>query len=180
MVVIDVIILKGRHVVSLEVFKTQALDQLHINHMGIEKNMLLACKSISCINIYDNIEKHINSFTTCLTFQQTQVKDKIIHHDIQAKPWEVIGADMFSLNNKHYFCIIDYRNKFPISKKTEDMSVYSLILMCKVIFAECRLPRQIMSDSGGNFIPGKFKMFCKSLNIEQAFCQYTTTRVMDK
>ena len=26
-----------------------------------------------------------------------------------------------------------------------------------------------MSDSGGNFVSDKFKIFCKSLNIEQAF-----------
>ena len=41
--------------------------------------------------------------------------------------------------------------------------------MCKVIFAEYRPPRKIMLDSGGNFISDKFKTFCKSLNIEQAF-----------
>ena len=29
--------MKGRHVVIPEILKTQALDQLHVNHMGIEK-----------------------------------------------------------------------------------------------------------------------------------------------
>ena len=37
MAVIDGIILKGRHVVIPEVLKTQALDQLHIKHIRIEK-----------------------------------------------------------------------------------------------------------------------------------------------
>ena len=41
--------------------------------------------------------------------------------------------------------------------------------MCKVIFAEYRLPKKKMSDSGGNFISDKFKIICKSLNIEQVF-----------
>ena len=26
-------------------------------------------------------------------------KEKIIHHDILMKPWDVIGADMYQLNN---------------------------------------------------------------------------------
>ena len=107
MAVINGIILKGRHVVILEVLKTQALDQLHINHMGIEETKVLACESIYWVNINDDIEKHINNCTTCLTFQQAQLKDKIIHHDIPAKAWEVIGTDMFTLNNKHYLCVID-------------------------------------------------------------------------
>ena len=34
--------------------------------------------------------------TTDLTFQLTQPKDKMIHHDIPVRPWGVIGADMFT------------------------------------------------------------------------------------
>ena len=119
--------------------------------MGKEKK-LLACESVYWLNINDDIESHIKNCTTCLTFQQTQLKDKLIHHDNQAKPWEVIGADIFTLNDKHYLCIMDYHSKFPIIKKTEDFSADSLILTCKVIFADYGLPKKIMSDSGGNFI----------------------------
>ena len=88
---------------------------------------------------------------------------------ILARPWEVIGADMITLNNKHYLCIIDYHSKFTVIKKTEDLSADSLILTCKIIFAEYELPKKIMSDSGGSFVSDKFKTFYRSLNIEQAF-----------
>ena len=53
--------------------------------------------------------------------------------------------------------------------KTEDLSADSLMLMCKAIFAQYRLPKKIMSDSAGNFVSDKCKKFCKSLNIEQVF-----------
>ena len=76
---------------------------------------------------------------------------------------------MFTLNNKQYLCILDYHSKFLIVKKTKGPSADSLILMCEIIFTECGIPKKIMSDSGGNFISDKFKTFCKSLNIEQAF-----------
>ena len=48
MVVIDVVIMKGRHIIIPEVLNPQVLDQLHINHMGIEKKKtkLLAFKFI--------------------------------------------------------------------------------------------------------------------------------------
>ena len=128
--------------------------------MGIENAKLLAHELIYWVNINDDIEKHINNCTTCVAFQQTQPKDKIIHHDIPAKPWELIGADRFNLNNKHYLCIIDYHSKFPIIQKTEDLTVDSLILTCKVVFAKYRLSRKTMSGLGGNFISGKFKTFC--------------------
>ena len=59
MAVIDGVILKGWHVVIPESFKKQALEQLHLSHMGKEKTKLLAHESIYWINIHDNIEKHI-------------------------------------------------------------------------------------------------------------------------
>ena len=89
----------------------------------------------------------------------------MVHHDILLRPWDVIGIDMITFNNKHYLCIVDYHSKFPIVKNTEDLSADSLILTCKIIFAEYGIPKKIMYDSGSNFISDNFKAFCKSLNI---------------
>ena len=69
-----------------------------------------------------------------------QPKEKIIHHDIPLRPWEVLGADVFHFNNKNYLCIVDYYSKFPIIKKLEGLSAKSLITTTKVIFAEYGIP----------------------------------------
>ena len=75
---------------------------------------------------------------------------------------------MFTLHNKNYLCIVDYHSKFPVIKK-EDLSADSLTLTCKIISAEFGLPKKIMSEVGGTFISDKFKIFYRSLNIEQSF-----------
>ena len=49
----------------------------------------------------------LKNCTTHLTFQQTPSKDKMIHHDIPVRPWDIIGTDMSTLNNKDYLCILD-------------------------------------------------------------------------
>ena len=53
--------------------------------MGIEKTKPLAYESIYWTNINDDTEKCIKNCSTYLTFQQTQPKEKIIHHDNSAK-----------------------------------------------------------------------------------------------
>ena len=160
--VIDGFIMKGRCVIIPESLKAQELDQLYINHRGIEKTNLLAYKSIYWPNIHNNIANFIKKCTTCLTFQQAQYKEKMIHHDILVRLWDVIGTDTFTLNNTQYLCIVDYHSKFPIIKKTEDLSADSLILTCKIIFTEYGIAKKIMSDSGSNFVSDKFRTFCKS------------------
>ena len=39
-------------------------------------------------------KNYIKNCNTCLEFQQTQPKEKIIHHDIPIRPWDVVGADI--------------------------------------------------------------------------------------
>ena len=50
----------------------------------------------------------------------------------------------------------------------DNLSADSLISAFKVIIAEYGIPKRVMSDAGGNFMAEKFKIFCNSLNIEQA------------
>ena len=79
--VLDGIILKGRCIIIPNSLRQQVLNQLHTNHMGIEKTKLLACKCVYWYSINADIEKYIKQCATCLEFQQTQPKEKIIHHD---------------------------------------------------------------------------------------------------
>ena len=109
--------------------------------------------------MYADIDNHIKNCSTCLHIQQTQPLEKIIHHDIPEKSWEVIGSDMFTLNSKNYNCIVDYHSKFPIVMREEHKFTESLIIACKVIFSEYGLPKKIMSDAGGNFISDKLRHF---------------------
>ena len=48
------------------------------------------------------IENHIKDCSTCLNFQH-------------------FGADIFTLHNKNYLCIVEYCSKFPVTKKLEDV-----------------------------------------------------------
>ena len=123
-------------------------------------------KSVYWVNINTDIGKLYKNCNMCLEFQSTQPKERIIHHDIPVRPWDVIGTDMFQLNNKDYLCIINYHSKFLIVKKMEGPSTDSLISAFEVVISEYSIPKGIMSDVGGNFISEKFENFCNSLNIE--------------
>ena len=111
--------------------------------MGIKNTKLLACKSVYWVNINNDIENHIKNCSTCLEFQQTQPKEKNIHHDIPMRPWEVIGADVFQLNNNNYLCIVDYHSKFLVIKRMVGLSAGILIGAVKIIFAEYEHTMQI-------------------------------------
>ena len=97
-----------------------------------------------------------------------QPKEKIIHHDLPLRPWEVVRADIFHFSNKNYLCIVDYDSKFPVIKGLEGLLVENLINTVKIIFAKYGIPQKIMSDTGTTFISDKFQQFCATVNVEQA------------
>ena len=59
LVVTDGMILKGRCIIIPNTLQQRVLDQLHTNHMGIEKMKLLACKCVYWHSINADIEKYI-------------------------------------------------------------------------------------------------------------------------
>ena len=64
--VIDGIILKGRCIIMLNSLREQVLNQLHTNHMGIEKTKLLACECVYWPSINADIKKYIKQCPTHL------------------------------------------------------------------------------------------------------------------
>ena len=74
--VIGGIVMKGRCIIIPKMLKQQALNQVHGNHMGMEKMKLLVCKSIYWVNINNDVDNYVKNYSTCLVFQQTQPKEK--------------------------------------------------------------------------------------------------------
>ena len=68
----------------------------------------------------------------CLAYQTTSPKDKVMSHKIRLTPWEAVGADIFTINNKHYLCIVDYHSEFPVVKQMAVFSADNIIKTCKV------------------------------------------------
>ena len=50
-----------------------------------------------------------------------------LDHEIPDKLWETLGEDIITVNEKHYLCIVDYHNKFPVIKHITAFNADNLI-----------------------------------------------------
>ena len=156
LVVIDGIILMGWCIIMPNSLRQQVLNQLHTNHMGIEKTKLLAHKSVYWSNINADIKKYIKECATCLEFQQMQPKEKSIHHDIPLRLWEVVRVDIFHFNNKNYLCVCRLQQQISHCQEIGGIVSREPHQHHKIIFAEYDIPQKIMSDAGMNFVSDRF------------------------
>ena len=92
-------------------------------------------------------------FPTCLDHQATQPKDKEVLHKTLRRSWECVGADIFSINNKHYLFHCRLLQQIPVVKNA------------RLSFSEYRLHSKIFSDAGTNFISGKVQDLVQKLGI---------------
>ena len=83
-----------------------------------------------------DIKSTVKQCATCLDHQQIQSHDKTIPYDILCKPWEVVGADVLSINNNTLLCVVNYYSKFLIVQKTYALSADDLIRVAKIVFSE--------------------------------------------
>ena len=77
----------------------QYLWYVHVYHL-VGCHCLFMCVFSMCIMECGHWKPYKNC-STCLHFQPKQPWEKVIHHNIPGKPWEVVGADIFTLNNKN-------------------------------------------------------------------------------
>ena len=110
---------------------------------------------------------HSQAMHPMLGVQANAAQERALHYEIPCRPWEVVGADVFMINSETLLCIVDYQSKFPTVKKVNSLSVGDLMQMAKLIFAEHRLPKKIVSDVDKNFKTEIFKAFCRRMNTQQ-------------
>ena len=91
---------------------------------------------------------------------------------------ELFGADIFTINNMHHFCIVDYHSEFPIMKQVEGFSTGNLIKTCKIVFSEYGPLSNIVSDAVTNLLEKSLRTSAKSLAFDLQYHHYTTTRAM--
>ena len=62
-----------------------------------------------------------------------QLGENTTPYNILAILWEVVGGDIFVINNRNLLCIVDYYSKFLVMQKVESLSA-------RVVFGEFGLP----------------------------------------
>ena len=133
MAVIDGIIMKGRWIVISRELQKQAMSQPHNSNIGVEMMRLPACEYIYWIGINTDIENHIKTVQHVSYFSKCSQWRDLCTMNFQ-EDCGMVGADMFSLYNKIYLCIVYYHRKFLVIKKTESILGGNLPIALKTFF----------------------------------------------
>ena len=107
------LILNGTRVVIPRTLRKATLSKIHEGHMGIEKCKRRARDHVYWPGINTHIQEMVTACSECQTFRPSNVSEPLQPHQIPTKPWQKIGADLFSHEGKNYLVMVDYASGYP-------------------------------------------------------------------
>ena len=136
----------GKLIVPASV-RPDMLSIVHEGHLGMEKCKAVARQSLFWPGMSKDIEHKVASCLTCNKYCNEQTKEPLIPHSVPQRPWQKVGADIFSFARRDYLLVVDYYSKFPEVAFLEDKTAFSVIRQLKVIFARHGIPEEVIADN---------------------------------
>ena len=107
--VADGLIFRGERLVIPQTERSRIKKDIHIGHVGIEGCLRRARESVYWPGMNAEIKEWIQTCETCREYERSQPKESLMSHDVPDRPWQKVGVDLFSYEDKDYMVTTDYR-----------------------------------------------------------------------
>jgi hypothetical protein len=160
--VCEELIFKNNCIVVPQSLRSDMLERIHYNHMGLDK-----CKSRarSCMFwpfMGRDIENKVLNCSTCDRFRKNNSKEPMQIREMPNKPWWHLGTDVFHYKGRNYILVVDYYSKYFEVSELKDLRPETTIDILKSIFSRFGIPEYLYSDGATNYTSFKMKEFAQS------------------
>ena len=101
-------------------------------------------------------------------------------HEVPSRPWQKVGADLFTLHDKDYLVTVDYySNYWEIDRLYGTLST-TVIQKLKAHFARYGIPDELVTDNGPQFTSSSFNHFTTKWDIQHRTSSLTTLNLMGR
>ena len=109
--------------------------------------------------------------------QHVYQREPLIVHDVPERPWQKVGCDIFTLDEKDYLCTVDYFSGYFEIDHLERKTARAVITRLKCHFSNHGIPNLFKSDNGPPFDSQEFRDFAAAYEFELSPVLPTILRV---
>ena len=157
----DQLVFKGPVVVIPAALRSEMAAKCHATHIGIEGCIRRARESMYSPRMSSELKDYISKCDICLTHRSAQTKETIIQHEIIARPWAKVGADLCDLSGRTLLVVCDYFSGFIEVERLQTTTTSAVSKALKVMFARYGVPTTLFTDNGPQFASAEFMAFTK-------------------
>ena len=100
--------------------------------------------------ITQQIKDTITNCKQCAALS-TNPREPLIPSTLPQFPWQIVGADIFQLEDTRYLLVVDYYSRYPEVIKLSSTTSSAVITILKSIFSRHGVPEILRSDNGPQF-----------------------------
>ena len=143
----DGIILKGERLVIPPSMRADVKQRLHAAHLGHESMLRRARELIYWPKMNHEIKQLADSCDICQAHSPRQSKEPLIPHQRGDTPWQKIGIDLFSIDQRDYMVTVDYLSNFWEVDYLSSTTTSAILTKLKAHLARYGIPQVIVSDN---------------------------------
>ncbi|KAK3703506.1 hypothetical protein QZH41_002225 [Actinostola sp. cb2023] len=166
LVVQDGMIFRGERIVVPYSLRKEMKQRIHSSHLGAESCLRRARETLFWPGMSAEIKEMVSACETCRTYETSPQKETLMPHETPAHPWEQIGVDLFTFDNKEFLVTVDYYSNFWEVDRLPNTRASTVILKLKSHFARYGCPDKVISDNGPQFTADEFSKFAKTWHFE--------------
>ena len=155
----DDLIFKQNRVVIPKSMRRLMLEKIHQSHQGIEKSKRLARDILFWPGMSAQITEVVERCQICAEHSSRNKREPLQSHEVPNRPWEKVGTDLFELNGKQYFLLVDYYSSYFEVDQIHSATSKTIVRLCKTHFARHGIPDEVVSDNGPCYTGQDFRQF---------------------
>jgi hypothetical protein len=151
--------------------KVQVLRELHLGHPGTATTLRRAQERFFWPTMNNDVTEYCARCEICARQAPKPAAAPLLPRPMPRVPGQVVAADFFECNKKHYLAFYDVFSQFPFLWPVASCSTAALLNGCRVFFQFSGCPQQIWCDQGSAFDSYEFREFAAELG---ATIQYSS------
>ena len=163
--VTDGVIFKGQRIVVPHTLCPRMQDLLHIGHRGMDATLRHARDIIFWPRMTDDIKELILTCDICQQYTTAQQPLPLQCHELTERPWQRVGADLFTIKDKHYLATVDYMSNLVEVDRLYSITTSAVKAKLQAHFARYGVPDTLVTDNGPQFSSVEFATFAKRWNF---------------
>lgn len=96
------------------------------------------------------IEELVLNCQTCIQ-ERANPREPLMPTKLPDRPWQKLGADLFSLNSSSYLLVVDYYSRYVEIARLGPTRSADVIVHLKSMFARHGIPELLVTDNGPQF-----------------------------
>ena len=137
------------------------LHKLHASHQGLNKCRERAQLSVWWPGLSTQLKELINTCETCREARPSQRNEPLLATPLPDRPWQKLGADLFTLKGKDYIVVVDYYSRWIEFTELHNTSAVPVVKFFKRIMSTHGIPETIRTDNGPQFDNQVFRKFAE-------------------